>query len=154
MAGREFHDGATDGLEALEPLDPEKIHSFSELLEAMRKTAFGGRRLGEAYETLAAMIEDSDCKVVLTLSGAMTIAKMGKIISTMIDRGMVQAIISTGALVAQRGDLGKVFQFTYTGPLDLVEGIRHALDALNTLEAEHRCLRFCFERRLCLEDWR
>jgi deoxyhypusine synthase len=100
MAGREFHDGATDGLEALEPLDPEKIHSFSELLEAMRKTAFGGRRLGEAYETLAAMIEDADCKVVLTLSGAMTIAKMGKIISTMIDRGMVDAIVSTGALVA------------------------------------------------------
>ena len=100
MAGREFHDGATDGLEALEPLDPEKIHSFSELLEAMRKTAFGGRRLGEAYETLAAMIEDPDCKVVLTLSGAMTIAKMGKIISTMIDRGMVHAIVSTGALVA------------------------------------------------------
>ncbi|MBK8027658.1 MAG: hypothetical protein IPK19_41335 [Chloroflexi bacterium] len=42
----------------------------------------------------------------------------------------------TGALVAQRGDLGKVFQFTYTGPLDLVEGIRHALDALNALEAD------------------
>ena len=100
MAGREFHDGATDGLEALEPLDPEKIHTFSELLEAMRKTAFGGRRLGEAFETLAAMIEDTECKVVLTLSGAMTIAKMGKIISTMIDRGMVHAIISTGALVA------------------------------------------------------
>ena len=100
MAGREFHDGAKDGLEALEPLDPEKIHSFSELLEAMRKTAFGGRRLGEAYDTLAAMIDDPDCKVVLTLSGAMTIAKMGKIISTMIDRGMVQAIVSTGALVA------------------------------------------------------
>lgn len=100
MAGREFHDGASDGLEALEPLDPEKIHSCSELLEAMRKTAFGGRRLGEAYETLAAMIDDPDCKVVLTLSGAMTIAKMGKIISTMIDHGMVQAIVSTGALVA------------------------------------------------------
>lgn len=100
MAAREFHDGAKDGLEALEPLDPEKIRSFSELLEAMRKTAFGGRRLGEAYEVLAAMIEDPDCKVVMTLSGAMTIAKMGKIISTMIDRGMVHAIISTGALVA------------------------------------------------------
>ena len=37
---------------------------------------------------------------MLTLSGAMTIAKMGKIISTMIDRGMVHAIVSTGALVA------------------------------------------------------
>jgi deoxyhypusine synthase len=38
--------------------------------------------------------------VVLTLSGAMTIAKMGKIISHLIDRGMVQAIVSTGALIA------------------------------------------------------
>ncbi len=100
MAARQFHDGAKDGLEALEPLDPENIHTFGELLSAMRKTAFGGRRVGEAFETLAAMIEDSECKVVLTLSGAMTIAKMGKIISTMIDRGMVHVIVSTGALIA------------------------------------------------------
>ncbi|WP_447979147.1 deoxyhypusine synthase family protein [Candidatus Nitrospira bockiana] len=100
MYGREFHDGAQDGLNALEPLDPEKVRSFSDLLAAMRKTAFGGRRVGEAFEVLAEMIEDPDCFVVMTLSGAMTIAKMGKIISTMIDHGMVQAIVSTGALVA------------------------------------------------------
>lgn len=100
MASREFHDGAKDGLEALEPLDPDQIHSFSELLVAMSKTAFGGRRLGEAFEVLWAMISDPDCKVVMTLSGAMTIAKMGKIISTMVDRGMVHCIVSTGALIA------------------------------------------------------
>jgi deoxyhypusine synthase len=100
MAPREFRDGGEDGLEALEPLDPQKIKSFSDLLVAMRKTAFGGRRLGEAFEVLAAMVGDRDCFVVLTLSGAMTIAKMGKVISTMIDRGMVQAIVSTGALIA------------------------------------------------------
>lgn len=100
MGSREFRDGAQDGLEALEPLDPEKIGSFNELLVAMRKTAFGGRRVGEAYEVLSAMIDDPDCTVVLTLSGAMTIAKMGKIISTMIDHGMVQCVVSTGALIA------------------------------------------------------
>ena len=88
MGAREFRDGAQDGLEALEPLDPEQIGSFDGLLTAMRKTAFGGRRLGEAYEVLWAMIEDPDCFVVLTLSGAMTIAKMGKIISAMIDLGV------------------------------------------------------------------
>lgn len=97
---REFHDGAKDGLEALEALDPEAIRSFTDLLAAMRKTAFGGRRLGEAFEVLSAMIADPDCVVVLTLSGAMTIAKMGKIISSMIDHGMVQAVVSTGALIA------------------------------------------------------
>ena len=100
MGTREFHDGAKDGLEALEPLDPEQIRSFDDLLTAMRKTAFEGRRLGEAYEVLWAMIEDPDCFVVLTLAGAMTIAKMGKIISAMIDHGMVQGIVSTGALIA------------------------------------------------------
>ncbi len=100
MSGREFRDGAEDGLEALEPLDPERIRSFSDLLNGMRKTAFGGRRLGEAFDVLAAMIADPECKVVLTLSGAMTIAKMGKIISSMIDRGMVHVLIATGALVA------------------------------------------------------
>ncbi|WP_455377758.1 deoxyhypusine synthase family protein [Petrachloros mirabilis] len=100
MGAREFRDGAQDGLEALEPLDPEKISSFDELLVAMRKTAFGGRRVGEAYEVLSAMIDDPDCAVVLTLSGAMTIAKMGKIISAMIDHGMVQCVVSTGALIA------------------------------------------------------
>jgi deoxyhypusine synthase len=100
MDAREFHDGAKDGLEALEPLDPEKIHSFADLLSAMRKTAFGGRRLGDAFDVLSTMIEDPDCCVIMTISGAMTIAKMGKIISSMIDHGMVQAIISTGALVA------------------------------------------------------
>ena len=100
MQPREFHDGAQDGLEALEPLDPAKIRSFSDLLLAMRKTAFGGRRLGEAFDVLSTMIGDPDCMVVLTMSGAMTIAKMGKIISSMIDHGMVQAVVSTGALIA------------------------------------------------------
>lgn len=97
---RAFHDGADDGLEALEALDPARIHSFSDLLAAMKKTAFGGRRLGEAFEVLKGMIEDPECFVVMTLSGAMTIAKMGKIICAMLDRGMVQAIVSTGALMA------------------------------------------------------
>mgnify|MGYP003385201017 FL=1 len=100
MSAREFHDGAKDGLEALEPFDPDRIGSFEDLLVAMGKTAFGGRKLGEAFEVLWAMVSDPDCKVVLTLSGAMTIAKMGKIVSRMVDEGMVQCIVSTGALIA------------------------------------------------------
>ena len=97
---REFHDGRQDGLVALESLDLDKVRSFAGLLRAMEKTAFGGRSLGEALEVTLAMVRDPDCKVVLTLSGAMTIAKMGKLISKMIDTGLVQAVVSTGALMA------------------------------------------------------
>ena len=84
----------------LESLDLTQVRTFSDLLRAMARTAFGGRALGEAFEVTLAMVRDSGCKVVLTLSGAMTIAKMGKVISTMIDHGMVHAIVSTGALMA------------------------------------------------------
>jgi deoxyhypusine synthase len=97
---RDLHDGNVDGLTPLESLDLDAASSFSGLLEAMSKTAFGGRALGEALEVTTAMVKDPECRVVLTLSGAMTIAKMGKVISKMIDAGMVQAIVSTGALMA------------------------------------------------------
>ncbi len=97
---RDFHDGRSDGLVPLESLDLDKVRSFSDLLRGMSKTAFSGRSLGEALEVTAAMVKDPDCKVVLTLSGAMTIAKMGKVIQKMIDSGMVQAVVSTGALMA------------------------------------------------------
>jgi deoxyhypusine synthase len=97
---REFRDGREDGLVALESLDLDQVTSFAGLLRAMSKTAFSGRSLGEALEVTVAMVRDPDCKVVLTVSGAMTIAKMGKVISKMIDTGMVQAVVSTGALMA------------------------------------------------------
>jgi len=97
---RRMHDGREDGLTPLESLDLDRVTSFADLLRAMSKTAFGGRALGEAFDVTLAMARDPDCKVVLTLSGAMTIAKMGKLITKMIDAGMVHAVVSTGALIA------------------------------------------------------
>ena len=99
-AHRDFHDGRSDGLIPLESLDLDKVTSFASLLRGMAKTAFSGRSLGEALDVTLGMVKDPDCKVVLTLSGAMTIAKMGKVIAKMIDTGMVQAVVSTGALMA------------------------------------------------------
>jgi deoxyhypusine synthase len=97
---REFHDGRQDGLVPLESLDLDEVTSFASLLRGMSRTAFSGRSLGEALDVTTAMVKDPGCRVVLTLSGAMTIAKMGKVISKMIDTGMVHAIVSTGALMA------------------------------------------------------
>ena len=96
---REFRDGRDDGLEPLESLDLSRIETFSDLLSAMRKTAFGGRQLGEAFEVLQAMTQDEDCMVIATLSGAMTVAKMGTLFCRMIDLGMIDVVIATGALI-------------------------------------------------------
>src|SRR5690349_16014244 len=66
----------------------------------MGQTAFTGRQVGEAAGVLEAMARDRDCFRVMTLAGAMTVAKQGLIITELIDRGIVNAIVSTGALMA------------------------------------------------------
>jgi len=97
---RELHDGTHDGLTPLEPIDLSKVRSAADLLRAMGRTAFGGRKLGEALEVMLAMARDPDCKIIVTLSGAMTIAKMGRVLCDMIEHGLAHYIISTGALLA------------------------------------------------------
>lgn len=100
MARRRLHDGRADGLEPLESLDLRSTRSFAELVRAMGRTAFGGRQLGRGLDVFLDMVGDPDCTVVLTLSGAMTVAKQGSIICEMIERGLVDVIVSTGALMA------------------------------------------------------
>ncbi|TWT46980.1 putative deoxyhypusine synthase [Thalassoglobus neptunius] len=100
MSHRELHDGRDDGLKPLESLDLGNVDSFADLLRGMSKTAFAGRQLGHALDIFLEMARDPDCVVVMTLSGAMTVAKMGTVICEMIDRGLVDAVVSTGALMA------------------------------------------------------
>jgi deoxyhypusine synthase len=97
---RKLHDPIHDRLVPLESLDLKRVHSIDSLVRAMAKTAFTGRQLGEAADVLEAMARDEECFVVMTLAGAMTVAKQSLIIAELIDRGIVNAIVSTGALMA------------------------------------------------------
>ena len=84
----------------LEPLDLSKITTVDDLVRAMAKTAFTGRQVGEAADVLEAMARDKECFVVMTLAGAMTVAKQGLIVADLVDAGIVKTIVSTGALMA------------------------------------------------------
>ena len=97
---RHLHNPIEDRLIPLEPLDLGKVKSIDGLVRAMAKTAFTGRQLGEAADVLEVMARDADCFVVMTLAGAMTVAKQGLIVTDLIDRGIVNAVVSTGALMA------------------------------------------------------
>ncbi len=97
---RKLHNPIEDRLIPLEPLDLSSIRSIDDLVRAMSKTAFTGRQVGEAADVLETMARDKDCFVVMTLAGAMTVAKQGLIVAELIDRGIVNAIVSTGALMA------------------------------------------------------
>lgn len=97
---RKLHDPVKDRLSPVFPLDLAKTRTIGSLVRGMADTAFTGRQLGEAVDVLEAMARDRNCFVVMTLAGAMTVAKQGLIVCDLIDKGLVNAIVSTGALMA------------------------------------------------------
>lgn len=134
----QFHDGYQDGYEPVEALDLSKIHSFADMLDAYRKTSFGARQLGEALSVFEEMVNDPDCYVVCTLTGAMTVAKMGLVLCEMIERGYVDCVISTGALQAHGMIEGAGLKhFKYTPGMDDAELYEKGYDRVyDTLELE------------------
>ena len=100
LTGRILHDPVEDRLTPIYPLDLARIHTVDDLVRAMGQTAFTARQIGDAADVVEAMARDKDCFVVMTLSGAMTVGKMGLIFCDLVDSGVVRAIVSTGALMA------------------------------------------------------
>lgn len=70
--------------------------SISDLISFYSSTGFNARRLAEAAEMFKKMI-DSDATICLTISGAMSPIGLGGCISTLIEKGYVDWIITTGA---------------------------------------------------------
>src|SRR5207249_11535794 len=100
VTGRVLHDPVKDKLRPMFPLDLSKCRTVDELVRAMGDTAFTGRQIGDAADVFEAMARDKDCFVVMTLSGALTVGKMGLVFCDLIESGVVKAIVSTGALMA------------------------------------------------------
>jgi deoxyhypusine synthase len=100
VTGRVLHDPVKDKLRPIFPLDLSKCRTIDELVRAMGDTAYTARQIGDAADVLEAMARDKDCFVVMTLSGALTVGKMGLVFCDLIESGIVKAIVSTGALMA------------------------------------------------------
>ena len=84
-------------IKKITPYNPENVKTVEEALVALQNCSFQGRNLGKALEVLSNMAFDSSCYRVLTLSGAMIPAGMEEIINKLIERGVISAIVTTGA---------------------------------------------------------
>jgi len=82
-------------------IDPPSISTemnVRDLVEYFGATGFNARRLYEALQITKRMIDDGAC-VCLTLAGALAPIGLGGAISTLIERGFIDWIVSTGANV-------------------------------------------------------
>lgn len=100
LTGRILHDPVEDRLTPIYPLDLSRLRTIDDLVRAMGQTAYTARQVGDAADVLEAMARDKDCFSVMTLSGALTVGKMGLVFCDLVDSGVIKAIVSTGALMA------------------------------------------------------
>lgn len=131
------------GIEPLETLDITATTSFSSLLEAMSKSSFSGRALGNALVVLREMKADKECTIVMTISGAITAGQMGKIVCDMIQNSFAHIIVTTGAVLVHDISLalgGKHYksQVGLTDSTLVRNGINRIFD---TLEPEDNLIR-------------
>jgi deoxyhypusine synthase len=82
-------------MKPIEHLKVKKDMKVSELVNEMKKTGFGARKIGEASEIMNKMFGDKGCTVFLGLAGAMVPAGMKEIIIDLLDN--VDVFVSTGA---------------------------------------------------------
>ena len=75
-------------------------HPTADLMRNLEKYGGEAKRLVHGAHTLSAMLCDQTCTMVMSLSGAMTIAKMQLLIDDLINTGRLSFIASTGALMA------------------------------------------------------
>ena len=79
------------------PLDVKPGRKISELTEGMLATGFQGRKLGEVVEVWSDMLRGKRNVIWLGMAGAMVPAGMRRIISYLMDRRMIDVLVTTGA---------------------------------------------------------
>ncbi len=73
-----------------------------ELVDSMGKTAFQARNLHRAANILTMMVNDEKCAVILTLAGSLFSAGLKQIVIDMMRANMIDAIVSTGAIIVDQ----------------------------------------------------
>jgi len=84
-------------------LEPIKVKekSISQLLDEMSRTAYQGRKLGEAVDVWENMVKAKDLTVVMGLAGSMSTAGQWTMINWLIEKRFIDVLVSTGANVSE-----------------------------------------------------
>lgn len=85
------------------------------LVDAMGKTAFQARNLHRAANILTKMTADKDCAIILTLAGSLFSAGLKNIVVDMLNANMIDAIVSTGAIIVDQDFLEALGYKHYQG---------------------------------------
>lgn len=75
--------------------------SISELLSAMAKTGFQGRKLGQAVDVWEEMIKDKNVTIIMGYAGSLSTTGQWKIINWLMENRYIDVLVSTGANISE-----------------------------------------------------
>ena len=138
--------------EKIEHIDITR-HNVVPLVEAMGKTAFQARNLHRASRIFDMMLAEKETVVFLTLAGSLISAGLKKVIVTLIQNNMVDAIVSTGANIVDQDFFEALGFFHYKGDPRMDDQQLRALwiDRIYDTYIDEEDLRVCDDTiaRLC-----
>jgi deoxyhypusine synthase len=87
--------------ETIEHIDIKQFNVVP-LVDSMEKMAFQARNLNRAARIYDMMLNDKKCSIILTLAGSLFSAGLKKVVYDLVMNNMVDAIVSTGALIVDQ----------------------------------------------------
>jgi len=87
--------------ETIQHIDIKK-HNVINLVDAMKDMAFSSRDLATAANYYDMMLADKNCSVILCLAGSLFSAGLKNVVVDMVRNNMVDAIVSTGAIMVDQ----------------------------------------------------
>src|SRR3989440_827432 len=131
-------------VDVVEHIDIKK-HNVVPLVEAMSKMAFSARDLARAADIYDAMLREEDCAIILCLAGSLISAGLKNVIVDLVRDHMVDAIVSTGAIIVDQ-DFFEALGFKhYKGEIQIDDDIlrRLAIDRIYDTYIDEDQLRIC-----------
>lgn len=89
-----------------------EVKDIPTLVDSFSSMAFQARNLANAAKICKKMLEDQDCSVILCLAGSLFSAGLKKIVYDMVQNNMVDAIVSTGAIMVDQ-DIFEALGFSH-----------------------------------------
>jgi deoxyhypusine synthase len=115
------------------------------IIEQFEKMAFQARNLARAARIYDAMLADDDCPIVLCLAGSLFRAGLKEVIVDLVSFNMVDAIVSTGAVIVDQ-DFFEALGFRHYQGTPLADDDRlmsHQIDRIYDTYIDEEKLRVC-----------
>jgi deoxyhypusine synthase len=84
----------------ISPVSPRDVAGVDDLLRRLGGASFQGRALSRCLDVLENMVRDGDCKLVMTMAGAMVPGGMEEIVTQFIEHGIIDVLVTTGANIS------------------------------------------------------